>query len=661
MNGLKIWNKLKNFSKEDYIKILTMISLVVVLSPLFLYPLPQNVFNGDVTLHYKLTGLIDDDINFVSYENYPKLYQFLNLYLVYLLNFPIGHAMYLLTIVSVLLLPYVTYKVGLELTKNKDIAILSALFSVITIFYNSIFVGSAPVPQTMGLMLIPAIFYLYLKNHSIYAGLLLGFHMLLHGSWPISILLMLLYTFLDFYKTRKIQRIRDTFIILIIGFLISLPVNLYIKMNLFHDTIISTVRNSLVYITSMIPLIWFPLIITPILIPFLILYGIWKLYKGKKLKETNYLFILLSFILLIIATQLYFLDIKGTVLGITYIPARIVPFLLLPMSLLSAFAVNSLFKNKYKLVAFLVLLMVLSLPQYVSWYEKTTTSLDDNDISVINFLSEQDYGEVFYNPINYNSNEYFIIDMSIQDMLDRSTSFLILSGERNNLLNNVSYILESKGDDLIYDLVETNNDRLEVIFSNEKYNIYKIIETDSYSVDKKLVDSAYSFVTFLNAHPKGNKIFSKNTVINFKTDSEQVCIEFDNKISVIPCQDYDIKISGDYLHLKEMLETFSITEFIYRTNWFYSKDEIQFELVNTIELNTPNIPIPIDSVTLTDLNILVELNDNKLTVSKSNEVKGIQTNSKFVSRTMKWTLLNSRHTFPNTIFGFIYASVKEVI
>lgn len=646
---------------------LTVISVAVVLSPLLLYPLPSHVFNGDVALHYKLTGLIRDDIGFVAYENYPKFFQLMNLVPMMIFGLPAGAAMYLFTAIAVAVLPYLTARVALELTGDRRLSLLAGLFSVITIFYNSQFVGAAPVPQTLALTLVPAIFYLFLKRRWLPAGLLFGVHIMLHGSWPVPLFFVAVYALLKYARTKSTVRLKDAVLMATAGGLLALPLRLYIMTNLFHDTIISGVENSLVYVTSMISLLWFPLLISPFVMVLLGLAACGRLYRTRELHKVPYLFLVVAFVLVLVSTQLFFPDIQGTVLGLTFIPSRNIPFLLLPLSILSAYVVSTAVRKNHLLILVAVALMLLSLPSYVSWYARTPTVLDASDLSTIEFLNMQDFGPVFYNPINVNSNDYFVIELGLQERHDAITGFLLLSGARNDLLQQYSYILEDKGDPLAAGIVEQNRESLSLVYSNEKHHVYAVDRTGPPAAPYSLDDHVTAFATFLRAHPKGAQIFASPTTIAFQTDSERSCLIIDAGISTGDCRAADLQIAGDRAHLSELLRTYSITEFLFRMNWFYSGGDLQIDIAvgALIRVNAPALinRAPVDAVTIADHDVVVVLDkeQSKVIISQGAEPQGFATNSLFVSRTFRWVLLNSKHTFPNVLPGVVYAGIKEIL
>ena len=101
--------------------ILVYAATLLMLLPLFQFPYPDYVYNGDVALHYKLISLVSQNLGNIAYEIYPKLFHLLAVAAMGV-GLSVWQAMVAVTAVFALLTPYAIYRCARALTGDKQLA-----------------------------------------------------------------------------------------------------------------------------------------------------------------------------------------------------------------------------------------------------------------------------------------------------------------------------------------------------------------------------------------------------------------------------------------------------------------------------------------------------------------------------------------------------------
>lgn len=644
---------------------LTLLALVAMTLPMVLFPYPSFINNGDLALHYKLSSLVHENWSYLSFELYPKLFHIMVSIL--LIVFPwlgIVGGMTAVTAAFLIFLPLAMYKLSMEVIGDRRVSVLSAFFSVTLLVHNSAFVGLAlTVPQTLAMTLSPAIFYFFLKHRYALAGVTLGVLMLTHGSWPILVVFMLLYPFTlpgkDRYALLKVAILSS-----IVGFVIALPFTIYNKAFLFHDTINSTVVNSIVYITSMISIFSVPLILVPFFSVILYVSGGWRLFR----KGGRGMFVLWFLALLLVTSQAFLLLNSGHIFGLVFIASRVLFLLFIPLSMLCAYGLAWLTRgNKAAVLAVAVVFLLSSAAYYYPWYEHKSVKLDAEDIAAAEFLAATGdrNSMVLFNPLRYNLNEHFVVMTGLQDF-DLRNEYLLLSGY-NKSVSDVDYVLANRNDSALMGFVDSNSWRLSEVYSNGKYRIFKVIERFESSDP---TDDTYmrGFSFFYNQNTKLKGIFSEPISIAVSSGGSRFCMRVQDRMDPVECgYDADITISGDGRYIRELFSTYSISEFAYRMLWFYGNGMLNITTSSMLSISL-SVPVQVpgiigSNIELSDLGVYAHIErlsggaNITLSSKRNAETKYYATSLKSVSRITRWVLVNSWFTFPNAIWGLAYDAI----
>lgn len=663
--------KFKNMKFSKILIVLIFISMLLMLAPLIFCQLPYCVITGDVAQSYKWTFLISQDIKNIAYDTYPKLFPLLSWVFSSIFNISIGAGMYIVTILFDILLPIVMYKLALKLTNHKELSLLSAFFSVVIVIYSSANVGlSTPAPQTITLIMLPLTLYFFITERYILAGIFLGLHVLTHTSWPITFLLIMLYTFLKFYESKKLFVFKPALLSLFTSLLISLPLTIYIYKNAVYNFWAKFLKY--INIDQMISFLSFPFSILPYFIIVLGAYGCWRIFKEKK--DLNCKFIAFSFLLIIGLSQTYFLNPPSLISDFIYSPSRVLTFLFFPLSILSAVSLSSFLRNKKYIITICLICLLVSVYSYWLWHQKLNKNLDNYDIDLVNFFQKnKDFDKtILYNPINQYGNEWLIIYLGGENVTQSYKGFLLLGNYTKIVYNPVSYVLVKKDDTYMKNFVDYFKNNLTLIHNNSKYNLYKFNPIETKTDEEMLKDYIISFSMFFNQHPKVSNLFENPFMIqvNTKDTKETIClIVYKKNITITDCIGrYDLKIEGEKVFLKELFTTmYGLNDFVYRFFWFYDNDKLSLSTTSDTNVSV-NIPNKLHkSLGNFDLNLYDIKTTAKIKTTESNikinlirTEKGFKISLKFFAKLIKWVVPNSIYSYPNILFGFVYGGLYEL-
>lgn len=671
-----------NFTLSSYLKILTIIALVLMLYPLIQHPPFEYVCCGDDAEDYKFSFLISKDFKNIArigtFEKdvYPKLYHLTVALLYKTLGFSFGTGMLLIILFADVLIPLLTYKLSLLITKHREISLLSAFLSVITIFYIGGQNGpSALAPENVAMALVIMIIYLFISNKPYIAGLFLGMYMITHKSWPISLAFILIYALIKFSEEKKVSVFKPIVITLILSFLISLPYNIYLQTHLVDKPIPGELTSSIVR-KNISPLAYIWLIWPPGII-ILGVYACWKIYRDKKDWNISYKFIVTSFLIVFITTQSYFLLSFNTYLpflgNITFMPFRVLPFMLYFLSVLSAYAIFKIVKGKKSyIVTICLIFMLVSVSHY--WPTAKFYKIGDSEWEVIHaFQDTGNYSKnVVYNPL-HKSKYGILIFMGGQNSLPTEDIYLILSEFRKINSVDVTYILTNNKDSEMNTFIDKHKKDLKEIYSNSEYSIYEFLNKPQQSNTLRDYADQYSYYYNNYLHPGyTHGIFEKPLTIWLEAvdTEEKVCITLNQGMEVISCNDlYDFKLRGRSAVFKEMLTTYGVKPSLDRFLWLYNHDHLSIspsEDVNASLILPGGLNKGVyTTLFLYDINTYVEINITKtktmVHIIKTTQENGTRLSLKFFARSLEWVLFTESVSYPNIIVGVPYAVVMELL
>ena len=671
----------KDPDTETYLKILTAISLLLVLYPLLTHPLTEYVVVGDVASHYGFVFLITKGMENVGATLYPKMFHIIVAMISGISGSSIGTAMYALTIAAATAMPFVTYRLALLLTKNQEISLLSSLFSLITMIYTSSNVGiGLPIPQTVALSLISLILYLYISKKAAAAGIVLGFYMCLHSSWPLVFYFIGLYALLEFAEKKNKRVFVPAGIAMILPFLIYVPYSLYVRSHIIY--IAPLFPKAMFSYVSFFSFLW---LIAPPGLLLLALYSAWKILKKKEDYTLGYKFTAISFLSVLLSTQTFFIGVGSPFAGllspegVPLTSERFLTFGLFSIAVLSAYAVYKITRgNKTYVVAICLIAMALSIPGYWSSYEANITKLSDSGLGVMDALKQTGkYNRyVLYNPLYPDFSATRAIFMAGDIPLQSEDSFSVLSKfmTLNALQIDVSYVLKNRDDEEMNEFSAKHASSLKEIYSNDEYVLYEITEKLPAS-NKTLRDYADLYVWYYNKYTletHTTDLFDNPFTIRIRSreTNETVCFGVNESVSVISCearQDFEVEgnnIAYEYLFLPK----YGIKPFMTKFLWFYNHGSLTVTPDKDLDLtlSVPNkIRRPLEyKVLLYDAGIYVDIKaDEKEARAKLTAAPIGSGYNKislgFFAKTLEWIELSRSYSYPNAIFGLFYAGVSE--
>ena len=678
-----------NSSLPNYLKILTLVTLVLMLYPLLTHPLLTHVVYGDVTGHYAFAYLLSHDITQIKSTTYPGLYALTSAVIHNLTGLSLGASMYLLIVIAAVLLPIMTYKLTLALTKQKDISLLSAFLSV-AVTINMTMVGlSAPVAQTIALTLLPLTLYLFVSGRPAAAGVALGVYIITHFSWPLTFFLLFLYSALVFMENRKYAIFKKLAITIVIAIIVASPYYLYVFTQALYDMkspTISTVKPSFkgISVVSFLWLIWPPFIIL------LALYASWKIYREKKEWNTSYKFIIISFLIILLSTQEYFLNIfvqeylfGGDILKTHAIfePNRVLVFVLYFVSVLSAYSIYKITSGREKPILLICLAIIaLAVPEYYQTYDNFT--LTDTELSMIEFFhSTGNYSErVVYDITDKKAQaETYVINMGGKVVVQSEDNLLFFDQFKTINCPQIGYILASRNDTAMNAFIEKHKTSFSEIYSNRDYLIYGLLEQPeclNNSVDGYVDAFTYYYDAYIfPAHMSG---FAKMTpfvvMLESKDTKKDICLSISTRMEKVDCDSSrrDFKISGSDMALKYLFShPYGVKPFTDNLLWLYDNGFIEISAGSNVDINiivpnklskivkTVNIP-----VYFYDIGVYAKARVNESEIDLHITTKPVGNYFKlslgFFAKIIEWTNLARSYSYPNILIGLPYAIGSEI-
>lgn len=670
---MKFFRKKLIFNLGLYLKFLILLAIVLMLLPLVLYPLPKYVLNGDVTQVYKFTLLMSKNIKNIAYSEYPKFFHLSSLFFSKIFSIPIGASIYIVTAVFSILFPIVVYKLALKITKHKEVSLLAAFLSLTIGIYTSPNFGiTLPIPQTISLTFLTLSVLFFISDKPILAGIFLGLHYLTHPSWPITFVFLLVYSILTFLKRKDIKSFQPLIISTSVAILLVSPITFYITKNSIHAQYEHLTVHEADSMT-MISLFSYPFVIWP---PLIILFAFYSSYKLFKKSTMNLKFLIINFLLTIVGTQAYFLEIPKLIfLGLLFSTDRLIFFSLPFIAILCAISLFHVFEQKKKFLIILCLFVLLfSMFFYIKNIQNFNLMLNNNDLDMLNFLEGNSIDKnIFYNPSKTYQQEWALIHMSGNNPLDfefTKASYLgFLAVEKYDPINiyNFSYVLERKNDPYINEFVNNQKNNLNLIYSNKEYNLYEVKNPTSKEHEELLVNYLTVFSGYFNQHPRFQNSSKSSTILEVGTieTNESVCVLVGKKMEIAECTGkYDFKIIGNKAAIKELFTTmWGASDFVYRFLWFYDHGKIFITSSNhtNVDMIVSNnlLPSGTFSFNLQDVNTHINIDTKnhvtRLRIEQLRDQRGVNISLRFISKSLKWIQLNSIYSYPNIIFGIIYA------
>jgi hypothetical protein len=550
------------FSLEKLILVFVVINFLVICFPLFEYPPPQNLY-PDSPSHYKMIELIKEDIKYLNYN--PGYRKSFHLMTAFISNFlAVGYSMALVTTIFVGLLILFSFKLAFLLTKNKVISLLSALLASGVTIVSDVGPIPSPVPQTIGLALGTMAVYYFFKEDWKKTGVVIAFYSITHSSYIFFLALMVFASIAELFKENKLNKlttlVKSSVFVVILALLITLS-SLYNSMSNFH-------LSPKVGLLSDIS----PLSLLHITFPYgmilVALAGIFLL-KRKVLTETNYLTLLLWFVLPILFSQSYWIELQ------LFPSSRTLIFMLFPLAFFSAKTFSSI-KND-KTVAFIsVTILILSFVGHFYFYEELPKNdfkkrMGKEELEVIQFLKAKPLDEIVASETKYNE----IITLSHKKNTSQRNFWYILANKSTEKLidvHEIKYLLIGKEELKGFENIKGT----EKEFENKKYVVYKIKEGTEFKKADSLSDYMFALVMFWQVR----QLDIKSTKYNFfkisSTDTkEEICVMVSEGLKVTHCPaKVSLEIKGKKEVLTELLNSFN-KDYLYRkAAYFIRKQEL---------------------------------------------------------------------------------------
>ncbi len=615
-----------------------VVAFILFSLAIIMRPLPINVLSGDVAQAYTYTLLISENPDNIFYNEYPKLFHILSA----LAGAPfgdIGTGMYIVSIIASLVVVLSIFRIALAITGNKDISLFSAVFSMsIMPLGTGANIGLFwPIPQTLGIMFFCLAALLLVEKRFLLAGVMAGFHYLSHNSWPISFATILAFIVADLCMRGKEGVGRGLFSG-ILGFLaVFVPVYtafLYYTKHWFWTQFSRDVD-------VMVSAVSFPLSIFP---PFVFLAGIYGMIKSIVKPSVGTLFLAIVFIMVIIGSQLYLIDIPGLVLGQKITPYKILPFFVLPISIFSSIAVFSLVKQNFQRTSILILIVLVSAAFFHSTVSTFNKTLDKNDTGMLEGLKEigiRDSTIIYYSAEVYDSERYITV----------------MSGNKEARYENYAYRYLNKTKEVIgnhFFLTKTDNvigsDYKEVL-KNDKYTLYNYTGITTQEDVYSLSDMASVYAGYLNDHGKvrlGNSSFS---IMFLENGGDSICIVYDGKFVSGKCNNATIEISGKRENLRQIFTMmYGLRDLGKRAELMLASGELEMKINGRTELYGVKIPfVAGKKFYLTDLGTTLSIGKDYIIMEPGKE--GIPVKYRSILGLVKFVNFQTEFSYPNIVFG----------
>jgi len=593
-----------DFRKLLYI--LIAISLVSVSLPLILYQLPEYVINGDVAHTYQYSFLTSKDIKYAAYSFYTRL-----LYTVVaeLSLFGIGNVLYAIIFLSIVLFVFGIYKISQKLTNDKKVSQIAAFLSLNIFVFSSGNFGFPPVTQTVALTLFVWTIYFFVSGRSILSGLTLGTYAMVHPSFPLVVVMILLYTLLKFKEDKSY--IKKLAITVLVALFLALPFYWFLLNNQIHSGF--SVNQRIIYSAPNFSLISYLWVFSP---PLIFLAGLYAAYKYRS--GTGYKFLSYWFILIIVFSQSYLFDLPS-ILPLLIDAPRVLTFALIPLSILGAMVLSKV--DGGKLLVLCLAIMIFSQYQYHTDINAFKQKLSTDDLDIIKYFqnSESYDNMILYNPIERYGKGHLITVMGGQSdpdiFFNPATSYWMLSRKNIDNFYPIKYVLAKREDKVMKGFIDSNN--IEEVYNNDKYILYKTKNSEKINFQLNLEDYANAFTVFYNQHDKAKAFISKfneDVVVEFRSrdTGEHICLNVSTEMTIEQCASKtNFVVTADMIYLKDLFTAYSINNFAYEVLRFYSDGKIELD---------PDI-----------------------------------SQLKFIGKVLRWVRFDSPGSYPNVLFGALYA------
>ena len=668
------------FDLKDYLKLLVIAALLLMLYPLFAHPMPRYLPTPDASAHYNWAFFISKDIAGLGLTLYPKLFHVTAALITNVIGLDIGTSICLIIVASSMLLVYSTYRLALLLTKNQEVSLLSSFFSLIVVVYiPGNFGVTMPIPQSVALALLPLVLYLFISKKSVLSGITLAMYTFLHASWPVALFLIVVYSFMTLREEKKISSLKPLFITLTVTFILYLPYSMYMNSHLIYLTTDPAGTSAGISLISFVWLVWPPGIFL------LALYSCWKILLKKRDYTKDYRFIVLSFLIILLSTQVYLFGLTGPLVkvlfaeNITIVPERFFTFSLFFMSVLSAYAVIHMTQGKKNsVVAVCLIALMVSVPYYWNKCSILAVRFSDSDIDVIKAFHNTSPFNRFgsYNNLYPGKPIGVLIAMGGQNDVGGEDAFFILNEFKtfNNI--NVTFFLDKRDDPVTKEFIEKHRNSMKEIYSNSDYVIYEFTEKIENS-NKSLVDylTQYSWHYNTYVYPKyTSKIFEAPAKIKVKNQDtgEEVCVRLNGSMEITQCAGgYDLMMEGSSEAFNYLfLSSYGIIPFMRGSLYLYNHNHISIKPGDdtNIRLVLPNkFNRQIDfTLFLYDvaLYLNVESNNSQMKVKLARTSHGpfYKISLRFFARSIEWVnpTMKYSYTIPNILIGVPYAGIMEV-
>ncbi|MFH1663758.1 MAG: hypothetical protein ABH986_03030 [archaeon] len=547
---------------EKFLVILIIVNFLVIVFPLFQFPLPQNLY-PDSAQHYTMIELIKEDFKWVNYNpGYRKAFHLMS---AVVSNFTsVGIAMALVTSFFVALLIFFSFKLALLLSNDRLVSLFTALLvSGITIVSD---VGSipSPVPQTIGLSLGIISMYYFFKEDWKATGIAIGLYALTHTSFLYFIALMALASVTELFKDNKLNKLvtfAKSFSVVLVVVVLTAFLSLSAKISFFD---VSPKIAILGHVS--------PLSFLDVTAPFgIILVAFFSVFYFRKkiFEELNHFIVFLWLVSPILFSQIYWLELQW------FPTQRTLIFMLFPLAFFSAEAV-SLIKNKKILFVLSAVFLLFSFFSHFYFYEEMPKNdfkkvVGKEDLEVINFLKEKPLDEIV---VAENKYSYMIILSHKKLSSQRNFWFILVEKNMNKLLDlhDIKYFLIDKDNFENFEVIEG----LEKEFENKEFVLLKVKKEVKPVKTDRLEDYVVALVAFWDPIRTTQSLEPKFFKITATDTKEEVCILVYDGLNVSPCPEkIDFEVSGKKETLVELMNSFNKEYFYLKAAYFIRKKELQ--------------------------------------------------------------------------------------
>jgi hypothetical protein len=567
----RFFEELLKDKKTLFLLILIIFAFIVQALPLLLFPIPEYLHNTDVSTHYKRVELINRDIKYIAYDAYPKGFHLMTAALSPITG--IGTAMAAITVLFSIVFLFFTYKLAMFFLNDKHIALLTTFFAATLSVAAKVPGFASPLPQSIALALIVMALYLIITKHFFLAGLAIGFHSIVHLSWPLNLFLVSLF----FVVTNKtgLSKAKEALIYFVVGFLVFfIPYNiinylagLVIPIELATGTE-SFLKHSIEWKISPLS---FHEITSP---PFFILIACFGMLMLKKKTEKKHFFLVLWFFLLILASQMYWVIESsasiGKLLGIALLPSRFLCFIVFPLSFFAAVSTLKIAAFNKKLSIYLwpaislglIYILIISAPQL-----NVKPSFTHQELNLIKELKKLPVDAIVLTPNFFEDNA--LLELGLKKSPSLRDRALILSDLDTIDTNHIDYAVVKDGEN--YLIIDPEKKPAKFLWLNNQIEVKK----KHFNKTKALSNYVAAFMVTqrgaLPLHESAFKIVATDT-------KEEVCFPEKTLVSTgEPCTDKNyVVIKGKKADLIELFDSFDPNLFMNKLTYFYREKKISF-------------------------------------------------------------------------------------